>query len=377
MPSFLTDFGLGLGFLLVLRLLIFSRKSNPNSLFLALSLFCLWYGLLIHFLNETRLIFDFPHLFRTGLFLAYLVGPFLYVYVRNSFYPGILWKRTDWLFLLPALFYVIDLFPFFISSRDYKMAILRSTLDFPSKYFGVKEGWIALNGFHFAFVYVWDFIIQVLVFRMLIRNLRFRKGMDGSLNKRLFWFLVVITICFLPLTVPGLAGILLHLNWFTLKFIGVSLTIDLLATTLYLFFYPDIQLGFGPRSAAEARIRKKEARILKRVDYLEPVAKLEKFMNEKRVFLDRRCSIHSLAGEIGIPVYQLSAMINQYYNSNFNSWINKYRIDYFIGLWQQEDNRDLTMDALALQSGFSSRTSFINAFKKEKNTTPSKFLKKS
>ncbi len=247
----------------------------------------------------------------------------------------------------------------------------------------VKEGWIALPGFHFAFVYVWDFIIQVLVFSMIIRNLKGKKGIGSSLNKRLFWFLVVITICFLPLTVPGLAGILLHLNWFTIKFVGVSLTIDLLATTLYLFFYPDTPLGFGPGPAEEVRVRKKErptipaAREIAKgeAEFLGLVAGLEKFMNEKKGYLDRKCNIHGLAGEVGIPVYHLSAIINQYYNSNFNSWINKYRIEYFIVLWRQGDNRELTMDALALQSGFSNRTSFINAFKKEKNTTPSKFLK--
>jgi AraC-like DNA-binding protein len=70
----------------------------------------------------------------------------------------------------------------------------------------------------------------------------------------------------------------------------------------------------------------------------------------------------------------LSPIINQYYKSNFSSWLNKYRVNYFIELIGHEEKRELTLEALARESGFANRTTFMSAFRKEKNTTPGAFL---
>jgi AraC-like DNA-binding protein len=405
---------------MVLRLFIFYKKSNINTLMLALALFCVWHGVLTSYLNETRLILHFPFLIRTGIFTGYLIAPFLYLYVRNSFYPGIFWKNTDWLLLVPSLIYLIDLLPFFISSPELKIAIFNSSLNDSSRYFRVKEGWIGLTGFHFSFVYIWSFMLQALQVRMIFLNRDVKDRKEASENKHLFWFLVIITLCYLPLSVPGLFGILMHLQWFTMHYVSLSLSIVLLATTLYLFYYPDIIYGFGPRPTARdlvgstadqdwkardligksfdqaekdgspatiepALISVEESSLaslpaskgyIKRTDFLDIIAKLEIYIADKTPYLDQRYSIHDLAGDVGIPVYQLSPIINRYYHDNFNAWLNKFRVDYFIRLWEDKGNRELTIDALARKSGFSNRITFINAFKKEKKTTPTMYLKK-
>jgi AraC-like DNA-binding protein len=398
MYSYFIKLGLTLGLLTVLRLFIFYKKSNTNTLMLALAIFCLWYSLVTNYLNETEVIFHFPFLFRTGLPVAYLIAPFLFIYVRNSFYPGLIWKKTDWLFFLPSLFYVVDMFPFFISSSEYKISIFRNTFKESHRILRANEGWIGIIGFHYTFVYLWSFILQVLQIRMIIWNRNLDRGISNSMNKPLYWFLVTITILYVPLTLPGVFGILMHLNWFNLNFIGITLTIVLSATTLYLFYYPDILYGFGPRPAEHDLAGQQEAPVMSlppvilnhesamnpalskgylvRADFLEIITKLEKFIEEKTPYLDQRYSIHDLSGDVGIPVYQLSPIINQYYHDNFNSWINKFRVDYFVGLWSDKSNRELTIDALARKSGFSNRITFINAFKKEKKTTPTMYLKK-
>jgi AraC-like DNA-binding protein len=115
---------------------------------------------------------------------------------------------------------------------------------------------------------------------------------------------------------------------------------------------------------------------IRNADFLDIIAKLEKFIADKTPYLGQRYSIHDLAADVEIPVYQLSPIINQYYHDNFSSWLNKFRVDYFIMLWEDKANRELTIDALARKSGFSNRITFINAFKKEKKLTPTVYLKK-
>ena len=98
-------------------------------------------------------------------------------------------------------------------------------------------------------------------------------------------------------------------------------------------------------------------------------------MVSSRPFTLRDYTIHDLSRDIDIPVYQLSPIINSYYNSNFNTWMNKFRVEHFIRISQEEGRKELTLDAIAREAGFFNRTTFTNAFKKEKGTTPGQYLK--
>lgn len=396
MNSLLTQFGIVLGFLLVLRIIIFYGKTKTaNTLLLAIAIFFSWFSLLVGFLNHTRTILQFPYLIRTGLLAGYLDVALLFLYVRNSFYPGATWRKRDWLFLLPAVFYLIDMFPFFISSSENKIAVFKASLQNPPTFLKANEGWIAITDFHFAFQHLWDLTLNVLMIIMIIRNRNVSKEAGDVTNKTLFWFLVVITLGYLPLSIPGIIGVLMSSNWLTMEYINVTIAIVLITITLYLFFYPRILLGFKPRPTltdimAEAVVTNQPALPtiepedstvnlsrgdMKRDDFLELVSKLDQFMLGKKPFLDDGYNIHSLSNDFGVPVYQLSPLINQHYGDNFSSWINRYRVDYFISLWEDGTNRELTLEALASKSGFANRRTFINAFKKAKNTTPSLYLK--
>jgi AraC-like DNA-binding protein len=58
---------------------------------------------------------------------------------------------------------------------------------------------------------------------------------------------------------------------------------------------------------------------------------------------------------------------------NFANWVNRFRIEYFIGL--APSHPQLTLEALSNKAGFISRSAFINAFKKEKGVTPREYFR--
>jgi len=86
----------------------------------------------------------------------------MYFYTRNSFYPGIRWRNRDWLFLVPALFYTIDLAPFFLSDNAFKAAVMKANLDNPARMIRIEEGWLPIAGFHNIFIYIWSFALLIL-----------------------------------------------------------------------------------------------------------------------------------------------------------------------------------------------------------------------
>lgn len=103
--------------------------------------------------------------------------------------------------------------------------------------------------------------------------------------------------------------------------------------------------------------------------------KLEKLMDEKRLFLDEDISLPQLARIMSINPNYLSQVINERFQKNFYDFINFYRVEEFKRIVIIEKNRNKTFFALALDCGFNSKASFNNSFKKITGNTPTQFVK--
>jgi AraC-like DNA-binding protein len=361
--------------------------------------------LLTDWLNETGLILHYPYLERTGVIAAYLACPFLFIYSRNTFYPGRLWRRRDWLLLIPALVYIIDFMPFFLLSAEKKNAIWRENLGNLKRMLLAREGWLGSSGFYFAFIYVWIFLIMYFQFRLIARNWKVKNGFRSVHNRRLLYFIVMISLLYLPLFIPGIFGVLFKLSWFNDRFIGFSFGLTLTAIAVYLLVYPNILYGFIPEVKFSYRNVKKtykitlpQSELLLLEDEVKPtvieipeyetndanqepvnevkpaeLALVLEHMEKEKPFRQQGFAIQDLSNQIGIPVYQLSPLINGYFKMNFTSWVNRYRVDYF--LEHARENRNMTLEAVAKDAGFTSRSTFIAAFKKEKGVTPREYLR--
>lgn len=402
----IAKFGLYNGSLLLLLILGYAFRRSINTIFLGLSFFFIWYTLLTDWLNITGLILNYSFLERTGLIAAYLACPFLFIYSRNTFYPGRLWRKTDWLFLFPALIYVIDFLPFFLLPAERKNAIWRENLGNLKKMLLAKEGWFGSSGFYFAFIYVWILLVMYFQFRLILRNRNVKNGFRSVHNRRLLYFIVMISLLYLPLFVPGIFGMLFRLPWFNDRFIGFSFGLTLAAISVYLLVYPNILYGFIPevtflkpvvlRSDGGAMtenlpgsLEKKDKAVVVDIpkddlkdsdpvsmtneEMLAELSVVLELMEKEKPFRQQGFTIQNLSNLSGIPVYQLSPLINGYFKMNFTSWINRYRVEYF--LEQAIENKNMTLEGLARDAGFTSRSTFISAFKKEKGMTPGEYLR--
>ena len=104
------------------------------------------------------------------------------------------------------------------------------------------------------------------------------------------------------------------------------------------------------------------------------VQQVEAFINEKQIFRKNGLTLSELASQLDVPNHKLSDLFNNHYQLNFNTYINNLRIIYIkerldSGVWKQ-----LTLEAIALDAGFSSRNTFFVAFKKFTGKTPSNYL---
>ena len=103
--------------------------------------------------------------------------------------------------------------------------------------------------------------------------------------------------------------------------------------------------------------------------------KLLAYLQDEEPYLDANLSLRILAEQIDIHPNQLSWLLNETIDKNFNEFINHYRIGVFKTIVKDPKNKQLTIEGLAYESGFNSKTVFNTYFKKETGLTPKQFLK--
>jgi len=106
----------------------------------------------------------------------------------------------------------------------------------------------------------------------------------------------------------------------------------------------------------------------------EKKEKLVHTLESEVVYTDPELNVAKLAQQLGWPINDLSRMINETFQTNFNDLINRYRVKAFKELMQDEENKKYSLLGLSEKVGFSSKASFYRAFKKETGMTPSAYL---
>ncbi len=109
----------------------------------------------------------------------------------------------------------------------------------------------------------------------------------------------------------------------------------------------------------------------KRNAYLQT---LEEILTEDQPFLKKGYSIKDLSDDTGIPSHHLSSLINKEYQMNFQNFINFQRVEYVKSQIQLEEWKQLSLEGMAWQAGFTSRTTFFRAFIKNTGKAPSYYL---
>ena len=100
---------------------------------------------------------------------------------------------------------------------------------------------------------------------------------------------------------------------------------------------------------------------------------IKKLFEENKPFLNEKYCLGKLAKQVGYPVYVVSQTVNRRFKMGFFELINHYRIKEAINMLKCMDER-ITIEGIAYQCGFCSRSTFYSAFKKETGMTPGEFL---
>jgi AraC-like DNA-binding protein len=392
--------GIALCLLSSIILFIYNKRKISASNFLAAYFLTIAYGLFIILTISTKYIEVWPHTFRTGLLAYYLVSPFAYLYIKKIVEPS----RSNWrdlLCFLPALFFLIDYTPFFLLPSEAKLTILKDQLKNLNMLLSFNEGWITPRWFHQIFRHLTALFFWILSVRLIIRIYKVKQPEFYLRNRNTLRWLILFVVAQFFIFAPYLIiGLLKQMNliWAASIFPGVLISC---ITSALLFFEPSIIYGFegiilppnnslpldpgsnlsipgelNPSVSMDAEINlqgnNEQYMDLEKITELETT--LSRFFLNKKPFLVPGYTINDLAKDCRIPSRRLSAYLNQVMSLNFTEFLNKHRIEYCLmnlkaGAW-----KNLTLEAIARESGFNNRNSYTRSFKKNTGINPSVFI---
>jgi TolB-like protein/AraC-like DNA-binding protein/Tfp pilus assembly protein PilF len=99
-------------------------------------------------------------------------------------------------------------------------------------------------------------------------------------------------------------------------------------------------------------------------------SRLNSLMDDDTLYLNPELSLRSLSEYMNLPPNHMSQLLNEGFSQNFADYINSYRLEDFKSKLGTDAAHQLTLLALAYDSGFNSKTVFNTFFKKKMGGTP-------
>lgn len=128
------------------------------------------------------------------------------------------------------------------------------------------------------------------------------------------------------------------------------------------------------RSVVQLRLNRAERTKFSKGELVKKKEELIEALTFNDLFRDPHLNVEKLAEKLGWPSRELSMIINEVFETNFNELVNKCRVDSFLTLMMRPESQKYSIDGLAKDVGFNSKASFYRAFKKVTGQTPSEFL---
>ena len=385
---------------LVVVMSYYNWTTNRNSIYLGvyLALFSLY--ALTHYL----LVIDYEPFYFAILFnhitpFYLILGPLLFWYTRGIIKDEYVFKPIDLLHLIPALIQFIAIFEYsFLIPFSEKVAMVEQIKNNPEMALAFKFNSFFSTSFN-VFVRIASLVLYALYsFFLLVRYIRSNRiravnQLKNSLTLRWVIYLHLssaLLVTFYYLFVSKFSSDIEFLDSGLAGSIQTTIGILTSLNSFSLILFPELLYGIPRRRVLVQETNGKSTRPArpkitavgetpyKDSEYFFELAlELERFMKEKKPYLNQDCDLNFVSLNLKIPQHHISLCLKIHYAENFSSFRNRYRIEYAKTLLADQALKNRTIDAIAEQAGFKSRTSFYNAFERIEGQTPTSFTLKS
>lgn len=336
------------------QLVVKNRKRENVNLFI---LFTLMGIILLQFHSVvTHSIIWRPELISYHATVMFIFSPVLYYAYYVVAFPEIEPPKRFYLFFLPAfLAFACDTY-LVILDHDTKVAIVR---DFFS---GSNPAGVVIFKLTAAGAVLQLLLYHLALIRILLPSL---KGENG---RNIIYITFIYSMGSAVSTLLAIPGYLTGDSGF-IRYSALLISICFLFTYLVSIRYPHFLqlLSMNVKKGSYARS------LLKGLDVDTLMQSLDSLMRGEKLYLNEEVTLKDVASMLDISHHQLSQLLNERLNLNFNTFVNNYRVEFAKELLLQK--REWTVLNIAYEAGFNSKSTFYDAFTKITGVTPLQFRK--
>jgi AraC-like DNA-binding protein len=375
--------------LVTIYLLLYNEnaiKTFANYLLASYFIFCIS-CLSVYVLIIYRIIIDVPYLYKITAPINFLLPPIVYLYVRVMLFNKQKLKILDFLHIIPFLLVLINYLPFYLLPISNKKDIIQELFKDINTSYKIQVGYLSeyiINIFRILqnliyLIFQWKLIIT---FNKQNKNIEVEKQINNVIKwLRIFTSLSTISLfAFILLAFTALVFQDIYADGFIFHLPDYIFASCFFIISTYLLTHPSIFAGlpFIKYKQTPSTLILNQTDYIPYIeqDYSTEIAIILDYFETKKPYLKKGLNISQLAVEINIPTRLISFIINQHFEMRFNEFINKYRVSYIKEKINENYLDSFTLNSLASEAGFSNLTTFIAAFKKIENCTPSEYLLK-
>lgn len=376
-------------------LFYYLSSLNRSNLFLALFFLCCNLIVLVYFgLHFTKSLFWEGVCFVNFLPLSYLLGPLMFYYVKNTVSENKKFNKIDLLHLLPALLTVLACLPYTTLPFEEKMQIAHQIVNITEVY-NVDFNWVSFEFILFSrSLHLLIYAILSIVYFTWYKNKLLKKY--GSLPsnhqviKRWIYTLVFIQFAIAINSLGHMTTIYQH----EFKILGLKST-EIFSDLYYfricgggffiqnfiLFLFPKVLYGnisFDEGNNHVPFYQEFKSNLPKKTKSSTINEDFNSILNSYLMelpFIKKDFSLSQMSFDLKIPERFLSNYFNNDLDKTFGEWKNDLRIAHVCQMIADGKAKVFTIEAIATNAGFVSRSKFIDAFKARNGVTPSVFIK--
>ena len=388
---------------LSLTLLLYNKGYKGANRFLSGYLFCSSLFLLTQyfFIYSKSIVITavfatiFPSLF-------FLIGPFAYFYVRSILRDNVTLSKKDYLHFLLFIIVFIGALPFLFSSWEHKCFISQKIIDHTYMGSGYNINSLVPKTINQLIRPPYALLYLLLVTSAFIKNRAVFKSFAYAKMIKIWLglFFLLFSLTFIFFIVAQLA---FYFNikfffenlWFyyltnSIGFFYLAFNLSLIIFPQVLYGLPISKLGIAHQSeypdVQTIQDSLKETKPIgenKATSYnsifateyeLEIESVIDNWIAEKK-YLALNASLVTFSNYTNIPVHHLSYYFNAVLKMKYADWRNALRIAHAKAQIDVGLNKSITLEALSIESGFASQSTFIKCFKNAFGCTPSEYIK--
>ncbi len=351
-----------LGVFFILR----NKFKNDGYIFLYLILIVISYETFYKTLLHSKFIYDMPILYIPGRFYNLLIYPLCLLFIWSVTKKNFKLRLDHWILLGVFILYTIirnrKIFKFNIEE---KKAIL--DLFYQPRRIRPYDYWSTWETF------IQSALIPILFILIIGYNFfRFKKRYVNTETKRLYHILTIII--FLYFFFNHFSNFLYQWLYDIINYDKIIWPIDIVFLSIISLLFVVIALLVNSGSSFFPKV-KYNSSALDTKEYKGIIGRAEALLEKEKLYTKEGFSLYELSQLIDSNSKYLSQAINHHLEISFIDFINNYRVQEAKKQLSDPRNSNITLAAIGAMCGFKSKSTFIRAFKKATNKTPSQYIK--